>query len=87
MGDIGDMYNELREHRRKVADKREQEYEPMLEKAGAMFMTLGVYRLGDFDCYPRRGYARNYRTNERTSIEKVIKYDGIADDFPKTKKK
>lgn len=87
MGDIGEMYNELRERRKQVAHYRGNRYAAELNAAGAEFKTEGVYRLGDFDCYPGRGYARNYRTNKKTCIEFVIKYKGDASKFPAPKAK
>lgn len=42
---------------------------PKLEKLGAVFKTDGVWRLGDNDFYPYRGWVRNYRTNKGCSID------------------
>lgn len=34
-----------------------------------VFKTDGVWRLGDNDFYPYRGWVRNYRTNKGCSID------------------
>jgi len=77
----------IQEHRKEQRRRNNQTYESRLETAGARFMTDGVYRLGDFDCYPAREYARNYRTNQRTSIAMVLKYRGDSSKFPAPKAK
>lgn len=82
---MGEIFNAMREHRKERQRKLSDGYEPALVAAGAEFKTDGVYRLGDFDCYPGRGYARNYRNNRRTCIEFVIKYNGDASKFPAPK--
>lgn len=40
-----------------------------LEKLGAVFKTDGVWRLGDDDFYPYKGWVRNFRTNKGCSID------------------
>lgn len=75
MGDMGDIFNDIREHKKMVRHHRANHYAHKLIAAGAVFLTEGVYRLGVFDCYPGKGYARHYQTNKRTSIEFVLKYN------------
>ena len=87
MGDIGEIFNAMRADKKERAHYRGNRYAAELSAAGAEFKTDGVYRLGDFDCYPGRGYARNYRTNKKTCIEFVIKYKGDASKFPAPKPK
>ena len=72
MGDMADTYNALRQHQNEKRKNNEAYWKSKIENVGAKFLTEGVYRLGDFDIYPARGYARNYKTNKRTSIERVI---------------
>lgn len=48
----------------KVSKYDAEEFAKNLLKLGAKFMTAGVYRLGNFDFYPRKSNARNFRTNE-----------------------
>lgn len=72
MGDMADTYNALRQHQKEKRKNNETYWKSKIESVGAKFLTEGVYRLGDFDIYPTRGYARNYKTNKRTSIEKAI---------------
>ena len=79
---MADTFRAMREYKRQKRWKSEFSWTRKLENAGARFLTDGVYRLGDFDCYPARGYARNYRTNKRTCIEYVIKYKGDSSKFP-----
>lgn len=84
MREIFDAMHKRRKERQLYLGNR---YAHELQAAGAVFKTEGVYRLGNFDCYPARGYARNYRTNQRTCIEFVIKYHGDASKFPVPKDK
>lgn len=72
MGDMADTYNALRQYQKEKRKNNETYWKSKIDKVGAKFLTEGVYRLGDFDIYPARGYARNYKTNKRTSIERVI---------------
>ena len=72
MGDMADTYKALRQHQKERRKNNETYWKSKIENVGAKFLTEGVYRLGDFDIYPARGYARNYKTNKRTSIERVI---------------
>ena len=72
MGDMADTYNALRQYQKEKRKNNETYWKSKIENVGAKFLTEGVYRLGDFDIYPARGYARNYKTNKRTSIERVI---------------
>jgi hypothetical protein len=86
MGDMGEIFRDMRADAKERGERRSESYEPQLEAAGAVFKTDGVWRLGDFDCYPSKGYARNYRTNSKTSIELVLKYAGDAGKFPEPKR-
>lgn len=72
MGDMADTYNALRQYQKEKRKNNGAYWKSKIEKVGAKFLTEGVYRLGDFDIYTARGYARNYKTNKRTSIERVI---------------
>ena len=87
MGDMGEVFNAMRKKRQEAKHYLAVRYAHELDAAGAQFKTEGVYRLGDFDCYPGRGYARNYKNNKRTCIEFVIKYKGDASKFPAPKPK
>lgn len=87
MGDMREVFEAMREHQKARHFNLARKYAYELMANGAVFKTDGVYRLGDFDCYPGRGYARNYRTNKRTCIEFVIKHQGDASKFPAPKDK
>ena len=75
MNDYGDFCREMRE-RRKEGKKATQEKAhreggliDKIEEMGAEFKTAGVWRLGDDDIYPYRGWVRNVRTNKSCSID------------------
>lgn len=87
MGDMADTFRAMREYKRQKRWSSEFTWTRKLEDAGARFLTDGVYRLGDFDIYPARGYARNYRNNRRTSIGMVLKYRGDSSKFPDPRSK
>lgn len=73
MGDMAEDFRALRECRKKV---REEEYNScidMIIKSGARELTMGVYRYKQWDLYPYKGMARNYKTKKYSRIEDVIK--------------
>lgn len=82
--DYGDFCREMREARKESIRKygyseRSQYYMDLAEefaknllKLGAKFMTAGVYRLGNFDFYPRKSNARDFRTNEFFTQEEAL---------------
>ena len=73
MSDLGDCYKEWREHKKKVRHKNFLKWVNVMDEIGAIKLTDGVYRLGDWDLYPSKGMARNYRTNKWQRIEKKSK--------------
>ena len=59
-----------------------EKYLPILIEAGAEFKTEGVYRLGDYDYYPSKGKARNFRTNETKNIFDILPIKFMATTDP-----
>lgn len=73
MGDMADDFRFLRECRKKA---REEEYNScidMIRKSGARELTMGVFRYKQWDLYPYKGMARNYKTKKYKSIEDVLR--------------
>lgn len=73
MGDMAEEFRVYREYKKKA---REEEYNScidMIRASGARELTMGVFRYKQWDLYPYKGMARNYRTNEYKTIEEVLK--------------
>lgn len=72
MGDMADDFRAYSEHMKWKRQKRNKLYEPKLIELGAIKLSDGVYRLGDWDFYPYKGICRNFKTNKRNSINKQL---------------
>lgn len=57
---------------RKISKFMAEKFIEKLLENGAEFKTEGVYRLGRFDFYPRKGNARDYKTNEYLTQEDAL---------------
>jgi len=64
MGDVGEAHRAYKQHLQGVRLDREHRNIPFLEKIGAVFLTDGVYRYENWDVYPAKDYARDFKTRE-----------------------
>ena len=72
MGDMAEDFKELSEIRQEQREKRAEKWLPILHEKGAKELTCGVYRLGDWDFYPYKGGARNFKTGQRAPIGRIL---------------
>lgn len=71
--DMAEFWREQRKEFKKRCEKRNSEFEPLLIKAGAIKKSEAIYMLGDWLCYPTKGFAMDKRnTNKRTSLKKLL---------------
>lgn len=71
--ELAEFWREQRKEFKKRCEKRNAEFEPMLIKAGAIKKSEAIYMLGDWLCYPTKGFAMDKRnTNKRTSLKKLL---------------
>ena len=57
MGDMKEFFDAHREMTRKRREARSAKYEPMLEQAGAVWKSDGIWEYNGWFCYPSKGYA------------------------------
>ncbi|MGV3278253.1 hypothetical protein ACFX5K_01235 [Rickettsiales bacterium LUAb2] len=62
----------MSEHRYEKRENCFNNYIPTILALGAKKLTEGVYRVGDYDLYPYKAGARNYKTGKRMYINKAI---------------
>lgn len=71
--DMSEFWKEQRQEYKKRCERRNSEFEPLLIKAGAIKKSEAIYMLGDWLCYPTKGFAMDKRnTNKRTSLKKLL---------------
>lgn len=59
--DMAEFWREQRKEFKKRCEKRNSEFEPLLIKAGAIKKSEAIYMLGDWLCYPTKGFAMDKR--------------------------
>ena len=73
MSELGDTYKDYHEIKKELREKRNDKWSEVLESIGAKELSDGVWRKDNWDFYPYKGGARNYRTGQRARIESAIK--------------
>lgn len=71
MGDMKEYFDAHREKTRKRRENRTAKYEPILERAGAIYKAPGIWEYGEWLCYPSKGYAM-LKKNQR--IRKPLRF-------------
>ena len=57
MGDMGDIFNDMREHNREVRQNKREKFEPLLKEMGATEKSDGVWDFKNWLLYPTKGFA------------------------------
>lgn len=71
--ELAEFWRDQRKEFKKRCERRNSEFEPLLIKAGAIKKSEAIYMLGDWLCYPTKGFAMDKRnTNKRTSLKKLL---------------
>ena len=72
MGDMKEYFDAMREHARQKALERNNKYEPLLIAKGAIQKSDSVYMLGDYLCYPTKGFAMHKRSYEKMDLSRFL---------------
>ncbi len=72
MGDMREIFDFMKEQYKERKEKRNSKYEPMLLELGAVKKSEGVYKLGDYFCYPTQGFAMHFKSYKKKSLDKFI---------------
>ena len=72
MGDMGEIFNAMKEHNKKMRIKRNEKFEPLLIELGAEMKSGSIYQIGDWFCYPTKGFAMHKKTYEKKNLMKFI---------------
>lgn len=71
--DLAEFWKEQRLSYKNRCFTRNQKFEPLLVKAGAVKKSDGVYMLGDWLCYPTKGFAMDKRNpRKRIGLRKLL---------------
>lgn len=73
MGDMAEQFKELSEIHKEQRESRFNKWIDVILAKGGKELTYGVYRLGEWDLYPYKAGARNYKTGQRSYIGKVLR--------------
>lgn len=79
MGDMGEIFNAMKEHNKQVREQKKNKYEPLLRQIGAVYKADGVWELNDWFCYPTKGFAMNKRTYKKQNLTMFIKLNTYDD--------
>lgn len=70
---LSEFWREQRDEYKKRCRRRNAEFEPMLIRAGAIKKGDGIYMLGDWLCYPTKGFAMHKRNSrKRIGLRKLL---------------
>ena len=73
MGDMAKQFKELSEIHKEQRENRFNKWIGVILAKGGKELAYGVYRLGEWDLYPYKAGARNYKTGQRAYIGKVLR--------------
>ena len=80
MGDMGEIFNAMKEHNKEVRIKKKNKYVPLLEKIGAKNKVGEIWEYGtDWFCYPTKGFAMHKRTYKKVNLDNFIKMNSYDD--------
>ena len=77
MGELSEFWNEIKQNQKFKREEKAKIFEPMLISAGATETSYKVYMLGDWLCYPTKGFCMHKKTRKKQSIEKTIREETI----------
>ena len=74
MGDMGEIFQVMKEHNKEVRAKRKLNYVGKLIAIAAEPKSDGVWQYKDWLIYPTKGFCMNkYNSKQRKSIDKFLK--------------
>ena len=77
MGELSEYWNDIKQNQKIKREEKAKIYEPILIRAGATETSYKVYMLGDWLCYPTKGFCMHKKTRKKQSIEKTIREETI----------
>ena len=77
MGELSEYWNDKKQKQKIKREETAKKYEPILVHAGATETSYKVYTLGDWLCYPTKGFCMHKKTRKKQSIEKTIREETI----------
>lgn len=73
MGDMAEIFADMREHNKKIREKRSEKNIPKLQEIGAIEKQDGVWELDGWFLYPSKNFAMNKRNQaERKNLRNFI---------------
>lgn len=72
MGEMREIFDVMREQYKERCSKRNDKYEPMLIQLGAIKKSDGVYEIGDYFCYPTKGFAMHKKSYKKKKLDKFL---------------
>lgn len=73
MCDMAEQFEAFTEIKKEQRESRFNKWIDVILAKGGRELTYGVYRLGEWDLYPYKAGARNYKTGQRAYIGKVLR--------------
>lgn len=74
MGDMGDIFRDMREYKKERRAERKLKYTGQLISIGAEPKADGVWQYKDWFLYPTKGFAMNrFNPKKRKNLDKFIK--------------
>ena len=78
MGDMGEIFRDLKEYQKQKRNERNEKYYPQLIKLGAIEKSAGVLELEGWFLYPTKGFAMNKKNNKkRINLDNFIQKHSI----------
>lgn len=77
MGELSEYWNDIKQNQKIKREEKAKIYEPILIRAGATETSYKVYMIGDWLCYPTKGFCMHKKTRKKQNIEKTIREETI----------
>lgn len=72
MGEMGEIFKEYREIKKAERVERANKFIPLLIKLGAEEKSDGVWQIGEYFCYPTKGFAMHKKTYKKCGLSKHL---------------
>lgn len=72
MGDMGDIFRENKKFIMERRQERADRFIPLLKKLGAEEKTAGVWQVGEYFCYPTKGFAMHRKTYKKQGLQRFF---------------
>lgn len=72
MTTMGEYFRDVNEIYKQRRAERSDKFIPLLKKVGAIEKSDGVWMIGDYLCYPTKGFAMHKRTYKKKGLQKHL---------------